>query len=183
MPKKLGKYFIAIVPPEPVKEKITEIKAQVKAEFGVKYALRSPPHITLKMPFVFPEKKEANLEKKLGSFFSQETPFSLSLSGIGKFGERVIYLRVRYPPDLLLMQQRLVRFGKRNLGQKIELSDLNYTPHLTLAFKDIRKPDFVPLMNFLKSRVSRYDLEVTQVSLLKKTNSIWGLQNNFNLLK
>ncbi|MFO7823386.1 MAG: 2'-5' RNA ligase family protein [Cyclobacterium sp.] len=183
MPKKMGKYFIALVPEEPLRQEISHLKHLLKEEFGVKYALKSPPHITLKMPFVYNENKESVLEAKLESFFLEESGFDLSLSGIGHFGNRVVYLRVKYPPDLPALQQRLVRYGKRTLGQHIELSDLNYHPHLTLAFKDIKKDHFDMLIEFLKSKVSRYHMAVETVSLLKKTDSHWIIKNNFNLLK
>lgn len=179
----MGKYFIALVPKEPVKQEIIRLKWLLKEEFGVKYALKSPPHITLKMPFLFNENKEALLAHKLECFFQEEKGFSLSLSGVGNFGNRVAYLRVRYPPELLAMQQRLVSYGKKNLGQNIELSDKNYHPHLTLAFKDIKKHQFETLLVFLKTKVDRYHMEVDQVSLLKKMTSNWEIKNNFNLLK
>lgn len=183
MPKTLGKYFIALVPQEPVRQEITRLKWLLKEEFGVKYALKSPPHITLKMPFLYNEQKEAILGRRLEGFFQEERGFSLSLSGIGSFGNRVVFLKVKYPPELLGLQQRLISFGKRNLGQHIELSDLNYTPHLTLAFKDIKKHQFEAVRVFLKSKVGRYHVEINQASLLKKTMSNWEIKNNFNLLR
>lgn len=56
----MGKYFLAIVPDEAICDEVTILKEQLRDSFGLKYALRSPPHITLKMPFVHNEKKKGN---------------------------------------------------------------------------------------------------------------------------
>ena len=52
-----GLYFIGILPPEDIKKKITDIKHVVARKFGSKHALNSPPHITLRMPFKWKDKK------------------------------------------------------------------------------------------------------------------------------
>lgn len=173
MPKSIRKYFIAIVPEDPLREEITALKQAVYDQFGFKYALKSPPHITLKMPFPYNENKEQYLAAKLEQFFAEESPFSLSLAGIGHFGRRVAYLRVHHPPDLPALQERLVRYGKRQLGQQIELSDLNYQPHLTVAFRDIKKNQFDELMHFLRARFEKQRMDVGKITLLKKCDSLW----------
>jgi 2'-5' RNA ligase len=44
-------YFIAIIPPQPYKEKIAGIKQSFAEIYHVSHALKSPPHITLIPPF------------------------------------------------------------------------------------------------------------------------------------
>jgi hypothetical protein len=44
-------YFIAHVPEEPVFADLMALKTAVRDLYGSKAALRSPPHITLHMPF------------------------------------------------------------------------------------------------------------------------------------
>lgn len=183
MAKSLRKYFLAIVPSEPVRQEITQLKLAIQEQFGCKYALKSPPHITLKMPFLFNERKEEQLGHRLKGFFAEEKGFSMEIDGVGSFRERVVFLRVRFPPELLALQRRLITYGKRQLGQQLELSDLNYHPHLTVAFRDIKKGQTADIMAFLRGRVSRQLLTVCQVSLLKKSLTTWQIQNNFDLLK
>ena len=181
MPKPIRKYFIAIVPEDPLREEISALKQAINDRFGFKYALKSPPHITLKMPFSHNENNEQHLADRLRRFFEEEKPFSLRLSGVGHFGTRVAYLRVHGPPDLPALQARLVRFGKRRLGQQIELSDLNYQPHLTVAFRDIKKERFDELMNFLRQRFEKRQMNVQRVALIKKTGSVWEVLDWFEL--
>ena len=62
------KYFIAIVPPEPLLADIQNIKQSVFDNYKSKGALRSPGHITLHMPFSFDESKENKLIECLSDF-------------------------------------------------------------------------------------------------------------------
>lgn len=91
MSGKMGKYFLAIVPDEQTCEKVTLVKEQLRESFGLKYALRSPPHITLKMPFVHNEKKEGELIKALQVYIAKEDAFPLTVRGVGSFGNRVAF--------------------------------------------------------------------------------------------
>ena len=56
----LQKYFIALVPPEPLLSEIQRVKQQIFDDYGTKGALRSPGHITLHMPFSWEEEKKAD---------------------------------------------------------------------------------------------------------------------------
>ena len=173
MARTMGKYFLAIKPYEQESQRITELKRQLLESFGLKYALKSPPHITLKMPFVHNVLKEKELIKSLQAFVSKEQPFLLSLRGVGSFGSRVAFIKVKYPPDLKSFQQRLIIFCKKNLKKKLELSDTNYHPHLTVAFKDFKKGQFEPVMDFIRKASIDARFQVDQITLLKKVNGIW----------
>ncbi len=177
----MGKYFLAIVPDEPLKSAITELKKELRAAFGIKYALKSPPHITLKMPFVHNENKEGELVKSLSEFFEKEKSFSLALGRIGSFGNRVAFMKVKYPPELLSCQQRLMVFSKAVLKKNIELSDSNYHPHLTLAFKDVKKDQFGPVLEYLKESSVKGSFNVHQVCLLKKVQGAWDIIEEIEL--
>jgi 2'-5' RNA ligase len=56
--KGMGKYFIGLLPPPALETSIHQVKVDLKAHFKVKYALQSPAHLTLKMPFRYKEAKE-----------------------------------------------------------------------------------------------------------------------------
>ena len=173
MSGKMGKYFLAIVPEVQTCEKVTLLKEQLRESFGLKYALKSPPHITLKMPFVHNEKKEEDLIKVFQYYFAKKSAFPLGIRGVGAFGNRVVFLKIKYPPELKLFQRELTVFLKRNLKKNLELSDTNYYPHLTVAFKDLKKNQFENVMEFVKRAGIKDSLLVHQVSLLKKVEGPW----------
>ena len=53
----IDRYFIALIPPEPLFTQIHQLKIYCSEAFGSKAALRSPPHLTLHMPFEWTSKK------------------------------------------------------------------------------------------------------------------------------
>jgi|SRR5690554_1496105 len=183
MAKILSKYFLAIVPTGEVQEKVTALKLELKETFNLKYALRSPAHITLKMPFQWNEAKEERLTTKLASFFQSQPEFSLKLRGIGKFGRRVIFIQVREQPLLRELQGGLVEMCKTKLNLKKELSDEAYHPHMTLAFKDMKERLFESYWDFLRGFDLSYSMEVKEVALLKKNGVKWEVSKKFLLGK
>jgi 2'-5' RNA ligase len=171
--KSIQKYFLAIVPPEPAFSKYEEIKKEIKSQFAVKYGLKSPPHITLKMPFSFNEAKEEYLFSRLGSFLEERKNFSVRISGIGSFGRRVIFQRIIPNENLSDLQSSLKNFCKRELHLADELSDRNYHPHLTLAFKDLKASKFEEVINLCNELQFEADFVVDRLYLLKRSQGQW----------
>ncbi|MEX2592989.1 MAG: 2'-5' RNA ligase family protein [Anditalea sp.] len=182
MSKVFQKYFIAIVPEGQLQEDVTDLKLQLKEKFNLKYALKSPAHITLKMPFSWNAAKEDNLKSRLRQFFNQQSGFELRLNGIGKFSRRVIYVKVGGQlADLKVLQENLASTCKANLKLKVELSDYAYHPHMTLAFKDLKDQFFEEYISFLRSIGFHDTLEVKEVALLKKEIGRWVVCHRFPL--
>jgi 2'-5' RNA ligase len=104
----LQKYFIAIVPPEPLLSDIQNIKQSISDNYQSKGALRSPGHITLHMPFSFDESKENKLIECL-SDFKFKTQFPISLNNYDCFEPRVIFINVQEQTELFDLQKQLVK--------------------------------------------------------------------------
>lgn len=181
MAKQMGKYFIAIVPSEDVQEKATQLKYEVRDLFNSKYALKSPSHVTLKMPFIWNEAKEQLLKEQLSLFFNDKIPFSLSFKGIGRFGRRVIYIRVEDQPELIALQSDLSKYCKNQFKFQQELSDKAYHPHMTICFKDLKDRYFDDCLKYLKEKGFYEKIEVNEVALLKKENFKWRVICSFRL--
>ena len=88
------RYFLAIIPPEPIFSEAHQLKEYFKEKYNSKASLNSPPHITLHMPFLWKEKKETILLEKLKTFSSNQPPFDLHLQNYNAFAQRVIYIDV-----------------------------------------------------------------------------------------
>lgn len=174
--KIIQKYFLALIPPDPIFSKSHEIKQKIQEKFGLKYALKSPPHITLKMPFSYNEAKEVELTNRLSEFLADQKSFSLGISGVGTFGQRVIFQKVVLNLELIELQKKLKFFCKRELLLVDELSDRNYHPHLTLAFKDLKPSKFEGVLELVKESQFDAEFEVDRMVLLKKTEGRWMIQ-------
>lgn len=168
MPKKFNKYFVAITPTGEIQEEATCLKLQLKEKFNLKYALKSPAHITLKMPFLWKEDKEQILISHFSDFFNAQTPFNIKLGGIGNFGKRVAFVKVEKQEKLMELQKKLVNLCRTQCNLKVELSDYAFKPHMTLAFKDVKERFFEDYMSFLRSMSFIHHMEVYEVALLRK---------------
>lgn len=173
--KILQKYFLALVPPQEILEKATDIKEQIRDQFGIKYALKSPPHITLKMPFNYNEEKEDILISKLGEHLKEQEPFQVKISGVGTFGNRVIFLAIERCANLAQLQHGLKLFCKQNLHLVDELSDRNFHPHMTVAFKDLKPGQFTEVLAMVKQLSFTAEFSAENLVLLKRIEGRWIL--------
>ncbi|EON75542.1 2'-5' RNA ligase [Lunatimonas lonarensis] len=167
------KYFIAWVPTGAVQQHAEEIKRKLQEKFGVKYALKSPAHVTVKMPFLWNGHKEADLVKKLGAFFSSHESFPLILKGFSHFRQRVIFIKVMPQRRLETLQEELGRYCKLNLKLDAELSDQVFKPHMTVAYNDLKKRDFEDCFGYVKSLTFDRLARVDEFALLKKIEGRW----------
>ena len=171
--KSIQKYFLAIVPPEPAFSNYNEIKEEIRRQFAVKYALKSPPHITLKMPFSFNEAKEEYLFSRFTTFLEKQGSFPIHISGIGRFGQRVIFQKISQSEPLFKLQEEVKNFCKKELHLVDELSDRNFHPHLTLAYKDLKPSKFEEVMNLCKQLQFDTNFNVDRLILLKRIDGRW----------
>ncbi len=181
MAKSFAKYFIAIVPKQEVQVGATALKLNLQELFGLKYALKSPAHVTLKMPFHWNEAKEENLFLKLHEFFMERENFDLEYQGFGKFRQKVIFIRPQKNAALLDLQHSLVQFCKLKLLLPVELSDFAYEPHMTVAFGDIKPLKFQEYWEWIKTQSFHSRQEVSHISLLKKIEGKWKVIMEFPL--
>jgi 2'-5' RNA ligase len=176
------RYFLAIIPPEPVLSEAQSLKEYFKEAYHSKASLNSPPHITLHMPFVWRSKKEALLIEKLTAFASAKHPFDLQLKGFNSFPPRVIYIDVIANTLLLLFQKDLERFCKQHF-QLFNANRLDnaYHPHLTLAFRDLKKEPFALAWKEFQDKKFDATFAVNAFALLKHDGRIWNVLAEISL--
>ena len=181
MAKSIGKYFIAIVPEGEIQQKATYLKLMLKEDFNLKYALKSPAHVTLKMPFNWNEAKEDKLNGLLKTFSEKIMPFYLNYRGFDRFGRRVIFIKPKEEPALFSLQLALSKYCKTDLKLVEELSDRAYHPHMTLAFKDLKPAQFEAYWDFIKKQKFEAKQEVKDIALLKRVEGRWLVVRRFQL--
>jgi 2'-5' RNA ligase len=163
--KVIQKYFLAIVPTGEIQESATSLKLLLKEQMNIKYALKSPAHITLKMPFSYNKAKEDYLIEKLRTFLSGKENFKIQVKGTGTFGKRVIFWKIEADSKLYELQETLKLFCKRELNLVDELSDRNFHPHMTIAFKDVKERDFDQVKAIVTDRSIDLPFQVFSVEL------------------
>ncbi len=171
--KGLGKYFIGLLPPAVIEAQFKTLKQGFAEQFHVKYTLQAPAHLTLKMPFRYKEAKERELAARLTAALETQAPFQLKLTRIGHFGRRNIHQQVASSESLMQLQTTLRSFCKRSLHLVEELSDRNFQPHLTLAYKDLKPIHFEEVLEFARQNAVQGDFLVERAYLLKNVENRW----------
>lgn len=176
----VSKYFIALIPPSPAFEQAQQWKEYFHVEFNSKAALNSPPHITLHMPFEWKTEKEAKLIEQLQRFAQTQNKFSLELNGFGCFEPRVIYINVLENAALSQLQSTLARFCKIELNLfNANRMDQPYHPHLTVAFRDLKKQVFPKAWAFVKDLTFEAQFICQEFVLLKHDGRLWHPHQTF----
>lgn len=178
---RLQKYFIALIPPSPYYEEAWMLKHFFKDNFYSEAALRSPPHITLHRPFTWQEKNETRLFEVLTHFAARQTPFDVEVKGFGAFAPRVIYLQVVHGEAL----QRLAAGLQQICAEQLHVVDTEnegrpFHPHLTVAFRDLKKSDFFNAWNAVKEKHWEARWQVEAITLLKHTGKLWLPHRDFS---
>jgi 2'-5' RNA ligase len=176
-------YFIAIIPPSPLPEEMNELKHYFEKEYQSKASLNSPPHITLHMPFEWKEEKEKKLTTALTVFCESQRPVTINFENFGCFEPRVIYINVIKNPVLDSLQKELHQFFKKELNLfNAMYKDLPFHPHVTLAFRDLKKPRFYKAWEEFKERKFSHDFLAHKISLLKHDGKMWHVHTEFLLV-
>jgi 2'-5' RNA ligase len=178
----IGRYFIAIIPPEPIYQTVQQVKEYISQRYHTRAALNSPPHITLHMPFEWKTEKEALLCDALKSFFEQIDDFALGLLNFSCFPPRTIFIDVEPSLELKNLEKELEQFCKRELNLfHARYRDLPFHPHLTVAFRDMTKVTFAEGWNEFKDKKLEGKFKVGNVALLKHNRSLWKPVYYFSL--
>lgn len=168
------KFLIAIVPPDPIASEANKLKEYFRDQYNSKASLNSPPHITLHMPFEWKATRESELINKLENFASSQTSFEITLSAFGSFPPRVIFIDVAPNEELKALQKSLMRFCKTELNVFNALyQEQPFHPHVTLAFRDLKKPEFAAGWNEFKDRPLHRPFVCDRISLLKHNGNLW----------
>lgn len=178
--EKLKQYFIALVPPPPIADDALRLKNYFREQYNSKASLNSPPHITLHMPFKWKEEKENELMLAFTKFALGRPSFKIELQDFSAFAPRVIFIDVQPNDALTLLSKELHRFCKRELNLfNAAYKDLPFHPHMTLAFRDLKKPMFEKAWEEFQKRKFSARFDVESIVLLKHNGKIWEVLKEF----
>lgn len=175
-------YFIAIIPPKEISEVIKQYKEDMANRFFSKAATKSPPHITLHMPFRLPDKKLEKLKGILKSFTSDISSFNLQLKEFGCFPPRVIFVGVQENEYLEEIQKGLLKTLRKNLNLfNGDYKERAFHPHMTIAFRDLKPRYFKLAWEEYQSLPLSFDFSVEVITLLKHNGKTWEIYEDFEL--
>lgn len=175
-------YFIALIPEGEVYTDVMNWKQHFEKEYHSKASLNSDPHITLHMPFRWRDKKRDALFNCLETLATNNAPFDLKVEGFAAFPPRTIYLDVEEKREILELQHQVKESFRRDLKLlNANYKDHAFKPHITLAYKDLRKNEFQRAWAEFGNKEYRSSFEVKHISLLKHNSKRWEIDKRFDL--
>lgn len=174
-------YFIAVIPSdEEIKREVTSIKQYFAENYESKAALKSPPHITLQMPFKWTENKLAALVESLDTFALENEPFKVQINNFGAFPPKVIFLNINPNKELADLQKRLTRMLQTNFNILHSThGGKGFTPHMTVAFRDLRPQSFKQAWPQFQEKTFSVEFVNNSINLLKHNGKFWEVHHEF----
>ena len=166
-------YFIAILPPEELRQRIDEIRKAVSLEHGVFSALKPPVHITLVPPFKLKTAMEKQLIQKLKSLCHFD-PFIQKLEDFDGFPEHTVFIRALKNTGISTLYKKL----KAGLKPYVEGSRNPFHPHLTIAYRDAKEA-YPQIMEQYQNRRFREEFLAAHFTLLKHDGKRWNVHSEY----
>lgn len=174
-------YFIALIPPEELREQIQQLKLEVADKFKSSHSLNAPPHITLVSPFRISEDQVSGLQSILEVYTQGNQPFQVCLKGFATFPPRVIFIDVNKSDELQKFQKKLEEMIRAEDAFGYNYHERPFHPHITLAFKDLSKENFYKAWDEFKDRDMEEAFMADHVYLLKHNGEIWEVFSEYSL--
>lgn len=171
------RWFVAIVPPDAVGDRVTALKQDCADRFGTRQALKSPPHITLIPPFVRSTAEMEPVQQVLAAVAQGRSPFQLSLDGFDAFVPRVLFLRPAANPSLATLQADLADRCQTNC--QIPRETRPFHAHMTVAFRDWQPAQFHQAWAEFRDRPFRAQFTVDRLALLHHHDGRWQVHRSF----
>ncbi len=175
-------YFIALQPPPALSAQITAIKQGLADRWGLRHALRSPPHITLRSPFRWTAEQRTSQAPGLQHWAATQRPVHIELNGFDCFAPRVLFIRVEDNPALRQLQQGLMQHLILSGAAPAEAHPRPFHPHLTLAHRDLTPTLFARLWPRWETRAWQAHFCVESVDLLCLHADGWRVHSAWPLL-
>lgn len=166
-------YFLAIIPPEPWRGKVTELKKEF-SKYHSYHALKSPPHITMIPPFKMNSGQEAEFIGQLDHFSAGQQVFDLNVGDFRAFRPRVIYLDIDVSVSLRSLHEALLDSFDSVIEDKPKQMN-RFHPHMTIAFRDLTKPMFFKAWETYRDRKFAFSFKVDAIYLLKHNGKYWDI--------
>jgi len=172
-------YFIALIPPEDLREEVKALKDEMKERYNTERAMRSPAHITLQMPFRRAQDDEPGLLEALTNFAILQDPFPVKLSCFGSFIPKVIFINVEDHRRINDLHAELNKSLIDHMAFETRETTKELHPHMTIATRDLNKANFHSAWTEFEERTFKASFEARSIFLLKHNGAYWEISRDF----
>jgi len=177
-------YFIAIVLPEELNQKILKYKDMMLEKYNCKVGLKSPAHITLVPPFWMDEKKEQQLLSAVGAMSQTIEPFAIETNNFSAFKPRTIFIEVKHNNQLNEVKRLADDFFENNSFYNIKIDTRPFHPHITITTRDLFKKNFYEIWPWFEEKKFFEQWNAEGISVLRHNKKNWDVifTSQFNML-
>jgi len=179
-------FFIALIPFRNLREQIRIFENDIAERFNSFKALKVPPHITLKAPFICND----NAKYELLSWFSGlrifQKEFSIQLKDFGAFDNEhkpVIYINPIVTSELIRLQKELIAGFASLFPAYLNKVDISFKPHITVAYRDLTPDMFEKAWKEYQHKSFDAIFDVNALHLMQHDSKQWNLVASCNLDK
>ncbi len=174
-PAAMEMYFIAIVLPPALNEKVLKYKIMMKEKYGAAVALKSPAHITLLPPCWMDPAFEEPLRNDLDLLAAGTGPFEICTNDFSAFSHRTLFIATAASKPLELVKERTDVFFSTRRQYRLQPDTRPFHPHITIATRDLHKKDFLEAWSYIQSKTFRECWTADDISLLKHNKKNWDV--------
>lgn len=175
-----GLYFVAIVPPKEIADRIHQIRLAFAEKFHSEEALKPPVHLTLKEPFTMDVKEEIILRRKLSFIATQHQPFQHRLNNFGRFQKHTIFIQAEKHPFLAALKSSIKKMFRANFYH-VQQDQMPFNPHYTIAYRDISEKIFEKAFAEYEHKKFFAELICNEFTLFKHDGKQWQNIEDFKL--
>ncbi|WP_316736482.1 2'-5' RNA ligase family protein [Pedobacter aquatilis] len=165
-------FLVCIVPPVSIVEDIDVIRNSISDKHKVFESLKRPAHITLYNPV-----KISSLEKEKRFFSALDraaysNAFHQTIQNFNSFPQHTIYIDVEQNESLMKLQAQ-IKSELKPLKLLDEKNNFKFTPHLTIAFKDVKPHQFTAILDEYQNKNFKRTFEINHLSVYKHIDKRW----------
>jgi 2'-5' RNA ligase len=168
-------YFIAIVLPPHLDEKVLKYKNLMFEKYNCKVGLKSPAHITLVPPFWMEEEKEEQLINDINLLSSHFHSFNIATYDFSAFKPRTIFIAPQPNDELDKVKEGMDDFFKNNSFYNIKIDTRLFHPHITIATRDLYKKSFFEIWPWFAEKKFSEEWTAEGISILRHNKKNWDV--------
>jgi 2'-5' RNA ligase len=169
----MNMYFIAIVLPNELDEKVLHWKKYMQEKYRCKVGLKSPAHITIVPPFWLEANMEEALLNDVDMVAKDLHPFLVHTNDFSAFKPRTIFIGVAKNPELDNLKRKADQHFADKEQYKIKIETRQFHPHITIATRDLFKKDFYESWPFFETQEFKEEWEANGLSVLRHNKRNW----------
>jgi 2'-5' RNA ligase len=168
-------YFIGLVLPQHLNEKVLKYKNMMFEKYNCKVGLKSPAHITLVPPFWMEEEKEDHLISDINLLSYHFQPFNTAANDFAAFKPRTIFI-APWPNDKLNKVKKTIDdLFKNNSFYNIKIDTRPFHPHITIATRDLYKKSFYEIWPWFAEKKFSEEWTTEGISILRHNKKNWDV--------